>query len=88
MKKTLEQVATFSDTTSAEVLAGMLRIEGVPVEVRTDSPLPGLVNTVKVFVPASLAHRARWLMNASTVTEAELDFAATGELDGCEGDSN
>ena len=79
MAEDLEQVATFEDEASAEVLAGMLRSEGVPTEVRLISPLPGIVDEVQVYVPASLAHRARWFMNSSKVTDEELRFAATGE---------
>ena len=75
-------VATLDTEAAAEVLAGMLRSECVPAEVRTSSPLPGIVDGATVFVPASLAHRARWLINSSKVSDAELVFAATGQLDG------
>jgi hypothetical protein len=81
MAEELTQVATFEDETSAEVLAGMLRSEGVPTEVRPISPLPGIVDEVHVYVPTSLAHRARWFMNSSKVSDEELRFAATGELE-------
>jgi len=67
MPEILEQVAVFEDEASAEALAGMLRNEGVPVEVRATSPLPGLIEQVRVLVPGSLAHRARWLINSSEV---------------------
>ena len=80
MADDLEQVATFENEASAEVFAGLLRNEGVPVVVRPISPVPGLINEVQVFVPISLAHRARWLMKSSEVTDAELIFAATGDL--------
>ena len=80
MTDDLIKIATFEDETSAEILAGMLRIEGVPTEVRPVSPLPGLVLEVQVYVAKSLAHRAQWLMNSSKVTDEELRFAATGEL--------
>ena len=80
MAENLRQIATFNDEVSAEVLAGMLRLDGVPAEVRPISPLPGLVDEVQVFVPSSLAHRARWLMQSSKTTGNELRFAATGEL--------
>ena len=80
MSEDLEQIAVFADEASAEVLAGMLRAEGVPVDVRLDSPLPGLVNEVQVMVPRSLAHRARWFMNSAKVSDVELNFAATGKL--------
>ena len=81
MTNDLTQIATFEDEASAEVLAGFLRNEGVPTEVRSVSPLPGIVDEVQVYVATSLAHRARWLMNSSKVTDEELRFAATGELD-------
>ena len=74
------KVATYGDAASAEALAGMLRSEGVPADVRTVSPLPGIVDEAHVCVPKSLAHRARWLINSSVVSEEELRFAATGEL--------
>ncbi len=80
MTEDLTQVATFEDEASAEILAGMLRSEGVPTEIRLISPLPGIVDEVQVYVPTSLAHRARWFMNSSKVTDEELRFAATGEL--------
>ena len=82
MSEDLTKVAAFADEASAEVLAGMLRSEDVPVEVRPISPLPGIVDEVQVYVPASLAHRARRFINSSEVTDAELNFAATGELGG------
>lgn len=80
MPTELTQVATFEDEASAEAIAGMLRSEGVPVEVRPISPLPGIVDEVHIYVPGSLAHRARWLLKSSQVTDEELRFAATGEL--------
>ena len=80
MAEELTQVATFDDEASAEVLAGMLRSEGVPTEVRPISPIPGIVDEVQVYVPTSLAHRARWLMKSSKVSDEELQFAATGEI--------
>jgi len=80
MAEILRQVASFEDEASAEALAGMLRNQGVAVEVRTSSSLPGLIDQVRILVPGSLAHRARWFINSSGVSRFELDFAATGEL--------
>ncbi len=80
MTEDLTQVATFEDEASAQLLASMLRDEGVPTEVRPISPLPGIVDEVQVYVLTSLAHRANWLINSSKVSDEELQFAATGEL--------
>ena len=79
-----EQIESFNDELSAEVLAGELRGEGVPAEVVNQTHLPGPDNSVVVRVPASLAHRARWVMKSLKPTSAELVYAATGELSGKE----
>ena len=76
------QVAAYVDQASAEMLAGMLRQEGLPAEVRVKSSLPGIVDEASVLVPPSLAHRARWLISEARVTDEELHYAATGELPG------
>ncbi len=80
MSEAWEDLITFEDIASAEALAELLRKEGVPTEVITQSPVPGLVENVRVVVPSSLAHRARWILKSFEVTDAELTFAATGEL--------
>ena len=80
MSDDLVKVASRDEEASAEALAGMLRAEGVPAIIHVISPVPGLIEEVQVWVPASLAHRARWFINTSKVTGAELRFAATGEL--------
>ena len=80
MSETWYQIETFADEISAEAFAGSLRAHGVPVEILVQSHLPGMVNDVKVRVPSSLAHRARFIINSLGPTDAELTFAATGEL--------
>ena len=40
------EFARFPNAASAEVVAGLLRAEGVPVEIVTDTPLPGLAEGV------------------------------------------
>jgi hypothetical protein len=37
---------------------------------------------VRVLVPEELLHRARWLWTGAGLTEAELQYPATGELPG------
>jgi hypothetical protein len=75
-------VATFFDVASAHAMAVLLRDEGVPAEVFSESSLLGQARQCEVRVPAELARRARWLMSQSQFTDAELTFLATGELDG------
>jgi hypothetical protein len=71
---------TLPDQGSAQVRVGMLERGGVPAKVVTDGPLPGLETGYHVFVPAALIHRAKWLGAQAPVSDAELDYLATGEL--------
>jgi hypothetical protein len=73
-------VATFSDVPSAQALASLFRAEGVPTELVSDTSLLGEARSCEIRVPSELAHRARWLMSQAQVTDAELEFLATGKL--------
>jgi len=73
-----QSIEWFDDEGSAQALAGRLRIDGVPVAVKSDGPVPG-VGAFHVLVPEDLAHRARSLLAQAAVTDAELDWLATGE---------
>ena len=81
MSNNWQEFASYSNVASAEVVAGLLRSEGVPVEVTSDEPIPGLVKSVRLSVPADLMHRAKWVTSQVQLSEAELVFLATGELD-------
>ena len=72
--------ATLSDTASADAIAQLLRLEGVECLVISDSALMGKASSAQVLVPNALAHRARWILAQSQVSEAELDYLATGRL--------
>ena len=72
--------AVYADAVSAEVTAGLLRSEGVPVEIQSDVPVPGLIHSFRLLVPAGLARRAEWVLANAEFTEEELAFIATGHL--------
>lgn len=74
------EFAVYSDAASAEVAAGLLRSEGVPVDIRSDVPVPGLIQGFSLRVPANLVHRAEWVLANAEFTEEELAFMATGHL--------
>lgn len=71
---------TFSDRGSAEVLAAVLDSEDVPARVESSKLVAGIESQYCVLVPASLAHRANWVLADSDLTDSELDYLATGEL--------
>ena len=71
---------TFSDRGSAEALVAVLDSEDVPARVESSKLVAGIESQYCVLVPASLAHRANWVLADSDLTESELDYLATGEL--------
>jgi hypothetical protein len=71
---------TFSDRGSAEVLVVVLGSEGVPARVESSNLVAGIESRYCVLVPTSLVHRANWVLADSDLTDAELDYLATGEL--------
>lgn len=71
---------TYADRIAAEADAGYLRSELVAAKVEVVSDFPGQERGAQLWVDAALAHRARWLLKLGTVSEAELEYLATGRL--------
>jgi hypothetical protein len=71
---------TYGDRLAAEADAGYLRSEMVAAKVEVISDFPGQDRGAQLWVDAALAHRARWLLKLNTVSDAELDYLATGKL--------
>jgi hypothetical protein len=71
---------TYADRIAAEADAGYLRSEMVAAKVEVVSDFPGQERGAQLWVDAALAHRARWLLKLSAVSEAELEYLATGKL--------
>lgn len=71
---------TYADRFAAEAHAGYLRSEMVAAKVEVISDFPGQDRGAQLWVDAALAHRARWLLKLGTVSEAELEYLATGKL--------
>lgn len=82
MSEEWEVLLTFEDEASAHALAELLVKEGVPASVDVQAPVPGLVENIRLLVRSDLAHRARWILESSKLTDEELDLAATGQLRG------
>jgi hypothetical protein len=72
--------AVYAEAASAEVAAGLLRSEAVPVHIASDEPMPGLMEGFRVMVPRDLLHRAQWILSQAQLSDAELTFLATGIL--------
>jgi hypothetical protein len=85
-EKPWERFMGFPDSASAIAAATYLEQNGVPSCVEAGSPNVDFSNTAFILVPGHLAHRARWLWAQADLSESELHFLATGELDGGGGD--
>jgi|SRR5687767_12032101 hypothetical protein len=75
-----EILKTYGTGSAAEVDAGYLRGEGVAAKVRPVGDIPGTENGAELMVDSKLAHRARWLLKLQPVSDAELEYLATGTL--------
>ena len=72
----------FPDLGPAETLRMQLEAAGVPTRVESSALESGVESQFRVFVLKALAHRARWVAAQAPVTDAELDYLATGKLPG------
>jgi len=64
------------DHLAAEVLAGQLRAESVPVYIQDEAAIPGLVRKSRIFVPKNFIHRAKWVLSRAPLSDAELEWLA------------
>lgn len=76
----MQPILEFSDRASAVFVATYLESEGVTTAIDCGSLLSGVQTNFHLFVEASLAHRARWILAQSEFTDSELNFLSTGEL--------
>jgi hypothetical protein len=79
-KQTWVSVAVYSDRMSAEATLGRLAGDEIPAYISSDEHVPGLGTHFDVLVPSDLLHRARWILRESPLSERELTYLATGEL--------
>ena len=70
---------TYSSASEAEINAAFLRSEGIPTRVTVHSNLPGQAGSALLWLDRSHFDRARWFLKLPPVTDAELEFLATGE---------
>jgi len=81
-----EVFRAFPEQSAAFALCGQLEAGGCPARFEPRALENALETQYCVFVPKALAHRARWIVAQLPVSEAELEFLATGKLPGQDGD--
>jgi hypothetical protein len=80
-----ELFRSFPEEDAALVFAGRLRAGECPAKVSPRKLASGLETEYRVYVPRSLAHRARWIASQLPLSDEELDSlalrAGNGEKD-------
>ena len=71
-----ELFKSFPDENAALAVAGQLRTSECPAKVSPRKLSSGLETEYQVFVPRSLAHRARWIAAQMPVSDEELEALA------------
>ena len=64
------------DPLSAQVLVGRLQADGIPAQVRSFEPIPGLDQNAEVHVPRTWLARARESLEAQRPSDEELTALA------------
>jgi hypothetical protein len=75
-----EPIAEFSDRGSADAIAGILEGENVRTKVEPAGFPTYVPSSYRVLVDPRQAHRARWILQETEISESELSYLATGEL--------
>jgi hypothetical protein len=78
-------LTSLSDMPAAQSLVDALIGYGVPARMESAPAFLGEVRDCRVLVDSSLLHRARWFLAQGEISDAELDFLATGRLPSGEG---
>jgi len=82
-----EVFRSFPKESAAIAMCGQLRAGECPATVSPRALGNAVETEYCVFVPRSLAHRARWIVAQLPVSEEELEFLATGKLPAPPGDA-
>jgi hypothetical protein len=77
-----ELFRSFPDEDGALLLAGQLRAGECPAKVSPRKLASGLESEYRVYVPRSLAHRARWIVGQLPVSDEELESLALRAANG------
>jgi hypothetical protein len=73
-------LTSLPDAPSAQSLVDALFAYGVAARVESEPALLGEVRNCNVLVQVKLLHRARWFLAQGQISDAELEFLATGKL--------
>jgi hypothetical protein len=76
----LQPILAFETRAAADAVAAVLETESIQGVVAAGELVAGLDADFILSVPASLVHRARWVLAQADLSEAELTYLATGQL--------
>ena len=66
------EFAAYPNVTAAEIVAGLLRSEGVEAQIKLDEPIPGLTRSIRLMISAALLHRAQSIVDEARLSDEEL----------------
>jgi hypothetical protein len=72
MQDDMVEFAAYPNTTAAEIVAGLLRSEGIDAQVRVDEPIPGLTRSIRLMVPMAMLSKARAVADGARMSDEEL----------------
>ena len=78
----------YAERSAAEALCGQLRADGCPAAFEARALSSALESSFTVRVPRILLHRANWIVSQLPISDAELEFLATGKRPGDSGGNN
>jgi hypothetical protein len=64
-------LAVYPDPVSAEIFAGLLRSERIPVRIAADEPVPGLMKAFSLQVPEAMLRRAQTICSQAALSDEE-----------------
>lgn len=76
----LQLLTTAPNIPAAQVIAGLLRGQGVECRIDSGSSLLGEAQLCAIMVEAAALRRAKAVLADATFTDQELDFLATGHV--------
>jgi hypothetical protein len=72
-------IAEMPNYPEAEVIKLLLESNNVPTHIELSDPINPQAG-VYIMVQSDLVHRAKWILKNKGLSDAELNFLATGEL--------
>lgn len=72
MTDDMVEFSAYANVTAAEIVAGLMRSEGIEAQIKLDEPIPGLTRSIRLMVPSKLLARAQSIVDEAGLSDEEL----------------